>query len=138
MGITYNPDGLAVAKSLRSSFFPSMTLFDVLHTYFNGGIVSVEVGLFLSHLSKVGIDQKNVAAALLAPSLSSSVEGYKNRSRLLGNGYFTEGNCWRAAGSEQMDAMPLFHYWLETDMLPSRPDLREAAWVKSFQQSAIV
>ena len=134
LGITYNPDGLAVAKSLRSSICPSMTLFDVLHTYFNGGIVSVEVGLFLSHLSKVGIDRKNVAAALLAPSLSSSVEGYKNRSRLLGDNYFTEGNCWRASGSEQMDAMPLFHYWLQTDLLSSRPDLREAAWVKSFQQ----
>lgn len=51
--ITFNPHGLAAASSLRDMMFPSMTLFDVLHTYFNGGIVSVEVGLFLTHVEKV-------------------------------------------------------------------------------------
>lgn len=134
LGITFNPHGLAAASSLRDMMFPSMTLFDVLHTYFNGGIVSVEVGLFLTHVEKVGIAKTDVAAALLAPSLSSLATGYKNRSRLLDDGYFTEGKCWRAAGSEQMDAMPLFHYWLEIELLPLHPDLRLSDWVKSFQQ----
>ena len=69
LGLTYNADGLLAEPTLRDFVFPSMTQYDVLHTYFNNGIVSVEVGLFLQRLAENGIPVVEAQTAVVAPSL---------------------------------------------------------------------
>ena len=111
-GFRYNPESLLAQRDLRHRCKPSQVRYDILHCFLQGGIASVEVGLFRQTWLETG------------RSWADFLEGVDNTQLLFQNGSgrpqrknpnlrylkppcFSEKHVWRCRGSEQLACLPV-------------------------------
>lgn len=119
MGMTWNDKGLMFAADLREWIQPMRTQYDMLHCFFVGGVVAVELGLFKQHLKSKGVSFDSLQQAVGFPFHSAHA-----RMGLLRDCMFSDKQVWRAAGSQQLDLIPLIQHWVATQ-LPHQYDWAE-------------
>ncbi|CAE7421818.1 unnamed protein product [Symbiodinium natans] len=126
LGFRWEPHGVLASPALRAHLPPRNCIYDVLHNFFCGGIVSEEVALFTGRLESRGLRRTDLRGMLQNAQILSRHEGSSLHGLLrnLSTPFFAAKN-WKAQGSTQRALLPLLHFWCCTYTGPVKEALAQ-------------
>ena len=112
MGIRHTPGGFLLSPSCRRwGVHGALSVYDILHCFYNNGIVGFEVKLLTEKLNGLGLSRAELRERLGNVELESyRREGLGSLLRTLTDAFFA--STWKADGSSQEALLPLLHLFL--------------------------